>query len=58
MREYFISWYDINGKHLQDVSNGSMNRAELERDARRQIGENRGMSDAPRGAHHFVVGVL
>jgi hypothetical protein len=54
-----LQWYDENGNLLQEIDNleedTPKNRRALARDARRQIGENKGMSDAPKNAHHFRI---
>ena len=54
-RYYILHWYDLSGRLLQTVDSGATNRARLAADARRQIGVNRGMSDAPAEAHHFTI---
>ena len=54
-----IEWYSQDGRLLQVVDTGkddtAQNRRSMAADAKRQITVNRGMSDAPSGAHHFKV---
>lgn len=57
-----VEWYSRCGRLLQVVDSGEAdtpsNRRSLEKDARRQIRENRGMSDAPSDADYFRIGVI
>ena len=55
MPRYILNWYDAEGRLLQTVDSGATNRSRLAADAKRQIGVNRGMSDAPARAHHFDI---